>query len=349
MNFHRHQRNLIGAVSLIAISALALSGCAASADAGSADDVPTLNVGYVNAIDFGTAYVGLEIGAYDGVVAPEFSLFDSGSPAVEAMVGGSLDIALVGSTPALVAASSGVADIRILAPIADAAALYTIIADPSVSSLSDLRGKKIAVSSGTFFEYFLNLALQQEGVDPTEVELINLQPNDGQAAFLAGNVDAVVPQATSRYLIQEKRPDSKVVFSGDQLEPQADGTPVRFDDILVTTQRALDEKGDVIAAFIDAFYNEVVPFVTDPSTSAEAAGMLATWQTTVVKAETDVTSAQQLLELYQFYDFTAAKDAVNSTGFADSLTAQGAFLESVGKLPSIPDMSAVVDNVAFGG
>lgn len=62
--------------------------------------------------------------------------------------------------------------------------------DSKVTSIDQLVGKKIAVNKGGRGEYLLELALDQAGIDPSEVEKVYLNPVQAAGAFQSGKVDA---------------------------------------------------------------------------------------------------------------------------------------------------------------
>ncbi|WP_239454415.1 aliphatic sulfonate ABC transporter substrate-binding protein [Bacillus suaedaesalsae] len=59
-----------------------------------------------------------------------------------------------------------------------------------ISKVSDLKGKKVAATLGTDPYIFLLRSLAEEGLKPSDVEIVNLQHGDGAAALVAGKVDA---------------------------------------------------------------------------------------------------------------------------------------------------------------
>jgi sulfonate transport system substrate-binding protein len=63
-------------------------------------------------------------------------------------------------------------------------------ADSTITSVDQLAGKKIAATKGTDPYFFLLQALNEAGLSLTDVEVINLQHADGQAALARGDVDA---------------------------------------------------------------------------------------------------------------------------------------------------------------
>lgn len=62
--------------------------------------------------------------------------------------------------------------------------------DSSITSVNDLKGKKIAATKGTDPFLFLLRSLQKHGVKKSEVEIIHLQHADGRTALEKGDIDA---------------------------------------------------------------------------------------------------------------------------------------------------------------
>jgi len=62
--------------------------------------------------------------------------------------------------------------------------------DSPITSVADLRGRKIAATKGTDPYLFLLRTLQAHGLDKNDVEIVHLQHADGRAALESGHVDA---------------------------------------------------------------------------------------------------------------------------------------------------------------
>lgn len=62
--------------------------------------------------------------------------------------------------------------------------------DSPITSVADLRGKKIAATKGTDPYFFLLRSLEEAGLSTADVEIINLQHADGKTALERGEVDA---------------------------------------------------------------------------------------------------------------------------------------------------------------
>ena len=121
----------------------------------------------------------------------KFADFTSGPPILEALSSGSLDIGGVGNAPPVFAAAGG-AKIDIVETLRDGtrSAATLVPKGSSITSIQQLKGKKIAVAEGSSAEYHLLRVLEKAGLTPKDVTLENLQPAQALAAFSSGAVDA---------------------------------------------------------------------------------------------------------------------------------------------------------------
>jgi sulfonate transport system substrate-binding protein len=121
----------------------------------------------------------------------KFADFTSGPPILQALNAGSLDVGGVGDAPPVFAAAGG-------DKIAIVGALRNNVRDAgllvpkgsSVTSISQLKGKKIAVAQGSSADYHLLATLTQAGLTTHDVQLVYLQPAQGLAAFTSASVAA---------------------------------------------------------------------------------------------------------------------------------------------------------------
>ena len=117
----------------------------------------------------------------------------SGGDVVQAFGANSVDLGLVGSSPAAKAVSAPlnlpVQVIWIYEVIGEAESL--VARDPAVKGPADLRGKKVAVPFGSTAHYSLLSALAGAGLKPgVDVQLINLAPDAIPAAWQGDQIDA---------------------------------------------------------------------------------------------------------------------------------------------------------------
>ncbi len=107
-----------------------------------------------------------------------------------------------------------------------------IIAKPEVTSVKDLKGKKIGVNVGSVSHYFLDYELQQNGLSDADVTLEKMKQGDVPAAFASGRIDAGVTWEPHL---------SKAVKGGAKLLISSKETPGLIVDVMLL-------RSDVIAA-----------------------------------------------------------------------------------------------------
>ena len=119
--------------------------------------------------------------------------FPSGPPLLEALNVGAIDFGNTGEAPPIFAQAAG-APIQYVAyePPAPQGEAILVPKDSKLTSVADLRGKKVALNKGSNVHYLLVKALEKAGVKYSEVELVFLAPADARAAFERGAVDAWV-------------------------------------------------------------------------------------------------------------------------------------------------------------
>lgn len=150
-------------------------------------------------------------------VAVEYAEFQSGPPMTEAIASNRLDFAGLGNMPIIAAQAAGI-EFKVISQALDGKNNVAIIVpkDSEIQAIDDLRGKKVAVAKGSNAYNFLYLGLDGAGVDASELEIIQLQPDEAQPAFETGRVDAWAtwdPNITLNVL-QDK---GRVLADGEQL------------------------------------------------------------------------------------------------------------------------------------
>lgn len=117
--------------------------------------------------------------------------FGGGGDVIRAMASGDVQIGEAGSSPIAAAASQG-QDVKlfwILDDIADAEALVARNGS-GINGWKDLKGKKVATPFVSTSHYQLLVGLKLEGVDPKDVNVVNLRPPEIAAAWERGDIDA---------------------------------------------------------------------------------------------------------------------------------------------------------------
>jgi NitT/TauT family transport system substrate-binding protein len=116
-----------------------------------------------------------------------------GEDALQSLLDGKADLAVVADTPVIFALLNG-ADIAILAGISQARRAMAIVAhnDRGINEIQDLRVKSIGVTQGTNLRYFLDALLQVHRVPGDKVNMVDLRAEALSRVFEAGRIDAAV-------------------------------------------------------------------------------------------------------------------------------------------------------------
>jgi aliphatic sulfonates family ABC transporter substrate-binding protein len=117
--------------------------------------------------------------------------FPAGPAMLPALAAGELDLAWMGEFPAVTGYSNGL-PIQILFMERIDATNVRLAANPAVgiTELSDLKGKRIGVATGSTSHYHLLRALAQANLKASDVTLVNLTPATMPPAYVAGQIDA---------------------------------------------------------------------------------------------------------------------------------------------------------------
>jgi len=164
-------------------------------DAGAASnsDLQTVTIGYQKGDPFdiakerGEFVKKMQAKGYKVV----FKEFQDGNSLMQAMKAGSVDYARTGDTPPVSALSSGTKLTYIAASSSKAKGSGILVKkSSSISSLKDLKGKKVAYTKGTSSQYMLAAALKKAGLKTTDITWVNMDQSSASVAFSKGKVDA---------------------------------------------------------------------------------------------------------------------------------------------------------------
>ncbi|MEM7177654.1 MAG: ABC transporter substrate-binding protein [Pseudomonadota bacterium] len=174
---------------LLAASAMAISTNAAKA----ADEI---TVGYFLEWPMPFQYAKVK-GTYDDEMGVKVNWvsFDTGTAMSAAMASGDVQMAVSQGVPPFVVATSAGQDLQII----DVAVSYADNDNCVVKSeleidkdtAKELEGKKVGVPIGTAAHYGFLKQMAHFGVDISSMEIVDMAPPEGAAAFAQGNLDMV--------------------------------------------------------------------------------------------------------------------------------------------------------------
>ena len=118
----------------------------------------------------------------------DFVRFRSGAEVINAMASGSVDISLSGSSPTAVGYSRGV-DLQVIYVYDNINNAEALVVDDSITAPQDLIGKTIAVPFGSTTHFHMMFALEQFGISPRAVTVLDMSPPDMVAAWERGDIN----------------------------------------------------------------------------------------------------------------------------------------------------------------
>ncbi len=265
----------------------------------------------------------------------------SGAEVVRALASGTIQIGEAGSAPIAAALSQGVPIevFWVLDNINDAEALVARNGS-GVNTLADLKGKKIGLPFVSTTHFHALVALQDAGVDPKSVRIVNLRPPEILAAWERGDIDATF--VWDPVLAKVKHSGKVLVTSGQIAAKTGKAT---FDALAVGKDFARDN---------DAFLTQFVQVLADADKAYTAHAARWTADSAPVRAVAKWSGAEAQtvpasLALYAFVPpaeqagpkwLGGGKDSV----VARSLAATAAFLKEQGTVQSVlPDYSVGVN------
>lgn len=117
--------------------------------------------------------------------------FNAGPVQLEALNVGAIDFGDVGEAPPIFAQAAGAPLVYVGATVPRPRLEAVIVPKASaIRSVSELKGKKIALNKGSNVHYLLVKLLEKNGLKYSDVQPIFLAPADARAAFERGAVDA---------------------------------------------------------------------------------------------------------------------------------------------------------------
>lgn len=191
--------------------------------------------------------------------------FEDGPTIIAAMESGSIDIGYIGQGAHKLCVN-GQAKIFALSHISNGDAL---IGGPGIAAVEDLKGKKVAYSSGTSSEDILLNSLNKAGMTMDDITAVDMDAPSIVTAMISGGVDACATWSPNSLKILEEVKDSTKICDNLTFSD----TTVSLASWIATSKYA-DENQDKLLRFTralfkamdyaaDDHYDEVAKYVAD--------------------------------------------------------------------------------------
>jgi NitT/TauT family transport system substrate-binding protein len=136
-----------------------------------------------------------------------------------------------------------------------------VMAGPKLKSITDLKGKTVALEEFSVSHFVLAMALSKNGMKPADVKIVNLSAGDAAAAFLSGRVDATTvwnPWVNKIELSGKGKP----LFTSKDI-------PGLIPDLLVAQEKSLAANRKDFVGMVKAWY-DVEKFIREKPDEAVA-------------------------------------------------------------------------------
>jgi NitT/TauT family transport system substrate-binding protein len=150
--------------------------------------------------------------AEEGVeITPQ--MYSFGKVALNAVIEGKADMAIVAETPIMFSVMKG-DEIYIIATIETSNRNEAIIGrkDKGILKPKDLKGKRVGVTFGTTGDFFMHSFFVANGIERKEVQIVNLKPDEMLDAVISGKIDAASTWHPPLIMIHKKLGDKGITF-----------------------------------------------------------------------------------------------------------------------------------------
>ncbi len=173
--------------------------------------------------------------------------FDAGTAMSAAMASGDVHISVSQGVPPFVVAASAGQDLQ----IADVAVSYSendncvvkAALEIDKTNVKDLIGKKVGVPIGTAAHYGFLKQMDHFGIDVSKMEVVDMAPPDGAAAFAQGNLDMVCGWGGA---LRRMKEHGNILLTGAEKEKLG----IQVFDVTSVPASFASEHGDLLAKFV---------------------------------------------------------------------------------------------------
>jgi NitT/TauT family transport system substrate-binding protein len=131
-----------------------------------------------------------------------------------------------------------------------------VVSNKDISSVSDLKGKKVAFEEGSVSQFFINALLREAGLTQDDIETVNMTATDAGFAFNAQRVDAAVTWEPALSAGAATDHGHMLVSSAEK--------PGLIVDVVAVREEFANEHGDDLKGFVRAWTKALNFLETNP-------------------------------------------------------------------------------------
>lgn len=283
---------------------------ASSATAAPKDFEPaTVKVAYMpNMGSAASLFIGIDQGIFEeyGLTVEPYE-FEGGPAEITAMASGDIDIAQIGHG-AHALCIEGQAEIFAMDHTTSLADEVVANKDSGIEKAEDLKGKTIAVSSGTSSEIILQQVLAKAGLTKDDVNLVEMAVDGMTTAMVSNQIDACATWSPNTVTLKEALGDKYLSLGGNADFLDSAIFPASFitteayrtanEDILVRFTAAIDKANDYKVAHLEETAKALAKHLDAPEETMLASIDEADWET-VTKIAGNMDEIQKVYETQQ--------------------------------------------------
>lgn len=225
-----------------------------------------LTIGYSDWPGWVAWEVGVEKGWFEEAgVDVQFEWFDYVA-SMDAFAAGQLDAVCMTNGDALVTGATGRrSSMALINDFSNGNDM--IVAQPGISSVEELVGKKVGVEIGFVGHLLLLRALEKAGLTEDDVDLVNVRTNETPMVLASGEVDAIVAWQPNSSQSLQLVPGSNSIYSSAN-------DPGLIYDTLAIAPESLNMYASDWAKVFQVWYR-IVDYIADPITQQDALKIMA--------------------------------------------------------------------------
>ncbi|MDP9828937.1 ABC transporter substrate-binding protein [Kineosporia succinea] len=190
MTLKTRSRRAVGAVALAV--ALSVTTACSSGSSSSGDGSEAVGMGIQPWLGYGPWYIAQDKGYFeDEGVDVTITNFASDADMTAAFAAGRIQVANAASHSALQFIEQGL-DVSVVLLLDASKTADAVLTDDSISSVADLKGKKIAFEEGSVSNLLLGYALQENGLSLDDIEPVPMDPSEAATALIGKKVPVAV-------------------------------------------------------------------------------------------------------------------------------------------------------------
>jgi taurine transport system substrate-binding protein len=260
----------------------------------------------------------------------EWKLFDSGGAVNEAVAADAVDIGLAGSSPVSRGLSTPLPyEVPWIHDVIGKAEALVVKKD--ITSIEQLKGKKVATPLASTSHYSLLAALDDAGLSAKDVKVVDAEPDDIYAAWTRGDIDGAY--VWNPNLAKLTKEGGHVLVSSEDLAKEGKTTY----DLAVVTKDFAGTYPDAVKTWVAQQDRAVKLYRSDPDAAATAVG-----------AELNLGKDDVLAQMKDLIFLDASEQTgadYLGGGLAKNLFAAAEFNKSLGQIPKVADQASYDSSV----